>query len=185
MKSDTVSLLRKMVKNTFHNLSDEKKTRVSNALLKEFSKYSLADAQVARIVKDAQIARGAFYKYFDNLTDAYKYIYEQAIQSIHLGVGQMIQKFDPETFYQMTIDFIDKTSNSKYYNLIKLHLTRNQQLIHPDIVVESRKTLHLDAQIWSAMILSHEVINLVLFDPENKDKYLDRYRTSLNLLKER
>ncbi|QNQ81243.1 TetR/AcrR family transcriptional regulator [Lactobacillus sp. PV034] len=172
-----------MVKSTFHNLSDEKKKRVSEALLREFSEYPLAQAQVARIVKDAQIARGAFYKYFDDLEDAYTYIYGQAMQSIHLGVGKMMHKFDEQAFYQMTVSFIEETSNSKYYELIKLHLSCNDQLIHSNRMEKSRKTLPLNAQIWSAMILSHEVVNLVLFDPENKEKYLERYKTSLNLLK--
>ena len=185
MKKVTRCHFYKMVKTTFQNLSDEKKKRVSDALLKEFSTYPLAEAQVARIVKDAQIARGAFYKYFDDLEDAYKYIYKQAIRNIHLGVGQMIHEFDPKMFYQKTTDFIDKASDSNYYDLIKLHLSRNQPLINPKIAEESRKTLHLNAQIWSAMVLSHEVVKLVLFDPENKKQYLERYRTSLNLLKER
>lgn len=173
-----------MVKQTFHNLPDEKKERVSRALLKEFSKHPLDEAQVARIVKDADIARGAFYKYFDDLADAYKYIYGQAMQNIHLGFGRAMQQFDPDTFYQITTDFIEKAGNSKYRDLIKLQLSRNQQLIHPDMTAESKKTLRLDAKLWSAMILSHEVVNLVLFDPENREQYLKRYRTSLNLLKE-
>ena len=54
-----------MVSETFINLSDEKKQKIAQALLKEFSTYPLAKAQVARIVKDAGIARGAFYKYFE------------------------------------------------------------------------------------------------------------------------
>lgn len=178
-----MSLLRKMVKNTFHNLSDNKKERVSNALLREFSKYPLAQAQVARIVKDAQIARGAFYKYFDDLEDAYKYIYGQAMQSIHLGVGRMIREFNEQAFYQMTVNFIDKTSNSKYYDLIKLHLACNEPMIHSNRMEKSRRTLPLNSQIWSAMILSHEVINLALFDPEKKAQYLERYKASLDLLK--
>lgn len=64
-----------MPSSTFTNLPDEKRQRIEAALLNEFSNHTLATAQVARIVKDAQIARGAFYKYFDNLTDAYSYMY--------------------------------------------------------------------------------------------------------------
>ena len=51
-----------MVSQTFKNLAPLKKERITAALLTEFSTYPLKDAQVARIVKDAQIARGAFYK---------------------------------------------------------------------------------------------------------------------------
>ena len=68
-----------MVKQTFLNLPEEKRQRVTDAVFHEFSNYALTDAQVARIVKEANIARGAFYKYFDDLTDAYLYVYRQAI----------------------------------------------------------------------------------------------------------
>ncbi|MFP7482488.1 TetR/AcrR family transcriptional regulator, partial [Weissella paramesenteroides] len=45
-----------MVSKTFENLAEEKQLRIRHALLKEFSTYSLAEAQVARIVADSGIA---------------------------------------------------------------------------------------------------------------------------------
>ena len=57
-----------MPSRTFQNLKDEKKQRVTAALLTEFSQHSLPDAEVARIIKQAGISRGAFYKYFPDLT---------------------------------------------------------------------------------------------------------------------
>ena len=49
-----------MVKSTFLNLPEVKKARITEVLLEEFSTYPLTDAKVSRIVKDAEIARGAF-----------------------------------------------------------------------------------------------------------------------------
>ena len=72
-----------MPTSTFRHLTVEKRARITDALLTEFSQYGLADAQVARIVADAQIARGAFYKYFKDLTDAYQYLYGVALDEIH------------------------------------------------------------------------------------------------------
>ena len=115
-----------MVSETFKNLSNEKKQKIEKALLKEFSTYPLAKAQVARIVKDAEIARGAFYKYFDDLTDAYQYLYGHAMKEIHLGYPIRSTEFNPDQFYKMTVDFIDQTENSIYFDLVKLHLS----LIH-------------------------------------------------------
>ena len=63
-----------MVKQTFKNLPSAKRRRIEAVLLEEFSTYPLADAKVSHIVKNANIARGAFYKYFDDLIDAYVYI---------------------------------------------------------------------------------------------------------------
>ena len=87
-----------MVSETFINLSDEKKQKIAQALLKEFSTYPLAKAQVARIVKDAGIARGAFYKYFEDLKDAYGYLYSLAMKEVHMGPPTRLKEFDPEFF---------------------------------------------------------------------------------------
>ena len=75
-----------MPSTTFKNLNRQKKELITNALLTEFSQHSLASAQVARIVKQAGIARGAFYKYFADLTEAYQYLYQVAI-SYRMGVA--------------------------------------------------------------------------------------------------
>lgn len=170
-----------MVSETFTNLSDEKKQKIEKALLNEFSTYPLAKAQVARIVKDAGIARGAFYKYFGDLKDAYSYLYGLAMKEVHMGSPARLREFDPEYFYKMTVDFIDKTENSIYFDLIKLHLSQNQAFIGED---ERQKDafLNLNSQVWAAMVLTHEAIDLALFDKKNKDKILKRYHESLCLL---
>jgi AcrR family transcriptional regulator len=170
-----------MVSETFRNLSDEKKEKIAKALLKEFSTYPLAKAQVARIVKDAGIARGAFYKYFGDFKDGYGYIYSLAMKEVHMGPPTRLKEFDPEFFYKMTVDFINQTENSIYFDLIKLHLSQNQAFIGED---EKQKDafLNLNSQVWAAMVLTHEAIDLALFDKKNKAKILKRYHESLCLL---
>lgn len=171
-----------MVKSTFKNLPVEKKERIEKALLEEFSSHSLSKAQVARIVRSAEIARGAFYKYFDDLEDAYTYLYAKAMEDIHMGVSAHTHGYDPDFFYQRTINFIEQAEQSKYRELIKLHLSTNQEVLDsPQATNEMMQ--HLDAQNWSAMILTHEVIKMALFDPKNRDANLKRYQRSLELLK--
>lgn len=170
-----------MVKSTFLNLPDEKRERVTEALLHEFSNHALTDAQVARIVKDANIARGAFYKYFDDLTDAYTYLYEIAIRTIHMNMNPS-NKFDPDFFYERVCKFIDETQHSKYEPMMKLHMLQNEAAIPGSMKTNSQQLLHMSPEMWSAMVLSHEVINSVFADPENKEKNLARYKESLYLI---
>lgn len=170
-----------MVKQTFLNLSDEKKQRVTDALLHEFSNHALTEAQVARIVKDANIARGAFYKYFDDLTDAYTYLYEIAIQQIHMNM-QPASKFDPDFFYDRVCKFIDETQHSKYEPMMKLHMLRNEAAIPGSMRTNSEQLLHMSPEMWSAMVLSHEVINSVFADPDHKKQNLERFKESLYLI---
>ncbi|MDD3171064.1 MAG: TetR/AcrR family transcriptional regulator [Bacilli bacterium] len=59
---------------TFLNLQKEKKLRVLRAAKKEFSRVPLEKAVIANIVKDAEIPRGSFYQYFENVDDLFMYL---------------------------------------------------------------------------------------------------------------
>lgn len=58
---------------TFFNLSEEKKQRLLDAALKEFSRVPVSEASINNIVKTAGIARGSFYQYFNDKEDLYFY----------------------------------------------------------------------------------------------------------------
>lgn len=170
-----------MVKQTFLNLPAAKKQRVTNALLDEFSHHALTKAQVARIVKEAHIARGAFYKYFDDLTDAYLYLYRQAIRAIHFKMNPA-GKFDPEFFYDRVVKFISDTQHSKYEPLMKLHMLQNEAALPHAAKTNSEQLLEMSPAMWSAMVLSHEVINAVFADPAHKQENLKRFKASLMII---
>ena len=54
---------------TFYNLPQEKKNRIVKAAVKEFSRVPLEKALISNIIKDADIPRGSFYQYFENIDD--------------------------------------------------------------------------------------------------------------------
>lgn len=169
-----------MVKTTFINLPREKKTRIEQALLHEFSNYSLPKAQVARIVKEADIARGAFYKYFADLTDAYQYVYRCALKQIHAEV-KFSEHYDPQMFYQSVVIFLEQTLCSKYAKMVKMHILYNESLVeHP---FSGKKLVKLSAQNWSAMMLSHAAIREILANPSLKSAILAQLQAGLLLLK--
>lgn len=65
-----------MPKNTFYNLIDEKKSRIFDAALHEFSTHSFSEASLNQIIKNADIPKGSFYQYFENKEDLYLYMIE-------------------------------------------------------------------------------------------------------------
>lgn len=67
-----------MPKETFLNLKEEKQQRILDAALREISTQGYDKASVTRIVKDAGIATGSFYQYFEDLADVFIYIGKQA-----------------------------------------------------------------------------------------------------------
>lgn len=169
-----------MVKATFINLPASKKKIIRQSLVNEFSTYPLAKAQVARIVAQAGIARGAFYKYFTDLNDAYQYMYKIAIKAVHSPV-ELTSAFEPQQYYQNVANFIEKAQQSSYAGLIKMHILYNENSVgqpYPRELITK-----LDPQNWSAMVLSHATIRLVMENPEQEKEVMARFKSSLELLK--
>ena len=63
-----------MPKDTFFNLSEDKKKKIYGAAVKEFSAKRLSEASINNIVKEAGIPRGSFYQYFSGKEDIYAYM---------------------------------------------------------------------------------------------------------------
>lgn len=72
---------------TFLNLSEEKRTRIIDAAIIEFSNHQFGDVSVTKIIKKAEIPRGSFYQYFTDLKDLYKHLFdiiaEKKLRHIH------------------------------------------------------------------------------------------------------
>lgn len=167
---------------TFKNLDNNKKQLIEQVLLEEFSHYTLPTAKVSRIVKAAGIARGAFYKYFDDINDAYLYTYGLAIQNIHADFQAPGEQTNADYLNEVT-NFVDKINNSKYYDLMKLHITTNEAFLASQSEETSQKfdPTTLDDRTWLTTTLSHEIIKQILLDPAHKDFWLTRFS---NILKE-
>ena len=55
------------------DLSKEKQKNIIDASTKEFKRVLLKDASINKIIKDANISRGSFYNYFNDINDLYMY----------------------------------------------------------------------------------------------------------------
>lgn len=69
-----------MPKPTFLNLPDEKRTRITELALDEFSTYPYRQASLSRIVSRAGIAKGSMYQYFENKLDLYRWLVTQELE---------------------------------------------------------------------------------------------------------
>lgn len=63
-----------MPKATFFNLLEEKRNRIMDAAIDEFSQHEYSDVTVSAIVKQSGIPKGSFYQYFEDKFDLYYYI---------------------------------------------------------------------------------------------------------------
>ncbi|SMO32155.1 TetR/AcrR family transcriptional regulator [Melghirimyces algeriensis] len=105
-----------MPKQTFFNLPQNKRERIIAAAIDEFAEYHFLDASINRIIDHANISRGSFYQYFEDLEDLYQYIFQivadkkQAYMDQHLmdqqtsnDIFQVLRKM-----YQLGLKFAEE-----------------------------------------------------------------------------
>lgn len=78
-----------MPKDTFHNLSDDKKRKIFDAAVQEFSTRRFSEASINQIVKAAEISRGSFYQYFSDKEDIFRYMFEEILKEKRDAIRQM------------------------------------------------------------------------------------------------
>ncbi len=188
-----------MPKDTFHNLSKEKKKRIFDAAVQEFSIRRFSDASINQIVKNAGIPKGSFYQYFADKEDLYLYIAGEMAKDIH----EIIEPLNPDaSFFETVIHrakgtvavgkmrpeyskigaltVIDnsefmlqllKASNAKYIEIIERDKQRG--LIKPEI----------DSDVVIKMIYIF-VFNEYLYSGSDETRYLKSVENAVQIIKE-
>ncbi len=83
-----------MPKTTFFRLSPEKKNRIIDAAISEFSEHSYDNTSIHRIVAGAEISTGSFYQYFENKKDLYFYILSMYLKKLEGYLREHGEKID-------------------------------------------------------------------------------------------
>lgn len=101
-------------KNTFLNLPQEKRVRVLNAAVSEFSKAGYTQASVNRIVGVAGISKGSFYQYFKDKETLFLYVFGEFTtlvkDTVRAEAGDQNQDFLDQlrVVVRSGLEFIDK-----------------------------------------------------------------------------
>ena len=91
-----------MPKDTFFNLSEEKRERIIDAAIDEFSAYPFHQARVTVIADRAGIAKGSFYQYFEDKKDLFKYIMELMVEKKLSYINRdTVENRDKYGFFQL------------------------------------------------------------------------------------
>ena len=91
-----------MPNDTFFNLPEEKKERIINAALDEFASNSFHQSRVTAIARNADIAMGSFYQYFEDKKDLYKFILDQSVNKKLKYINQdMLKNKENYNFFEL------------------------------------------------------------------------------------
>lgn len=120
--------VKSMPKQTFFNLSKEKRDMLIGAAKKEFSRVPFSEASIANIVKNAEISRGSFYQYFNDKEDLFFYILNEHAKERRTTFIVTLNKHEGDIFKAVTemfnsmLDELNSEDVSNFYQNVFLHL---------------------------------------------------------------
>ncbi|MCW0953145.1 TetR/AcrR family transcriptional regulator [Weissella ceti] len=161
-----------MVTKTFDNLKPNKQAQIYDALVTEFTTYALVDAQVARIIKRAEISRGSFYTYFADINDAYKWVFGKMMRHVHghrnlESIIAMVQD-EPDVYHFL----------QKYYQINEQFLALHDQEFAASLTPRLLKPDASDAEIkgWLAMTAGHDLMRKFFLYPSREEEITGTYK---------
>ncbi|MFA0814685.1 MAG: TetR/AcrR family transcriptional regulator [Anaerofustis sp.] len=87
-----------MPKETFLRLPEQKQETVMRAAIGEFMRCGFEKANVGTIAKNAEIAKGSIYQYFENKEELFRYALEWAVRFFATEYGQQYSRSVTDLF---------------------------------------------------------------------------------------
>jgi AcrR family transcriptional regulator len=107
-------------KDTFFNLNEEKQEKVVRSAISQFAKNGYEKANVATIARNAGIAKGSMYQYFDNKKELFFYCLQWTVQLF--GVKYRVYEIPKEKnvfdyFYDSAQQLLEQFSDEREVTL--------------------------------------------------------------------
>lgn len=110
----------------FRNIDPEKKDRIINSALEEFSKNSFDKASTNNIVKNAGISKGLLYHYFTNKKSLYEYL----------------EVFVVETMVNAILEEIDWNESDLFARIKQIVMIKSKVIVRYPRLVEFSKVMY-------------------------------------------
>ncbi len=166
---------------TFYNLSDEKRQRLIEAAIDEFTARSFREASITNIIKQAEIPRGSFYQYFEDLDDLFFYLIKRFVVNLSEHTLSIFEKTSGD-FQQVTsayaeayIDFVMGSEKASFYKVIYLNMNSKIKDKIFQAIIQSFK----DSPIVYSKFEPNSSLNLNL---ETSPEYIELIHFTLSVL---
>ena len=129
-----------MIKKTFYNLPEEKRQRVTEAIVDEFANAEDDKVSINRIVQKANISRGSFYQYFDDKLDLVEVLIRSYLNLVIDDLRRAIISSDGdicytfECLYDIIISLSKDERNRKVLRNLISNIRANNNLVSDYIV---------------------------------------------------
>lgn len=116
-----------MIKQTFYNLPDKKRQRITDAIFNEFAGSSGEKVSINNIIKNANISRGSFYQYFDDKVDLVEVLTRSFIDLSVEKTTELIAHTHGDIFvtYDLLFEILCECSQDTKQRIVMKNLFKN------------------------------------------------------------
>lgn len=135
-----------MCTETFLRLPEEKRNRFLDAAWEEFTRVSLADASINKIIQKAGIPRGSFYQYFASKDDLFAYLQQTMLEHLIAEYCKYMREAKGDIFQTQTICFdriatYGRAADAQFDRFLRL-IRLNPSLL-PQVAMEGKLMCHM------------------------------------------
>lgn len=189
---------------TFLKLDQEKQLRILRAAKKEFSRVPFNKAIIANIVRDADIPRGSFYQYFENMEDLFTHLLDYMYGINKRKFQRLLKKTENDIYealklkFQNTLDVLANEENRQFrinimgaiFEESRMQTDFIQDIVQPDIEVDItffpdyiKESKHSKNIIEMIIMVGKNCLNRFLRRSDQKEEIIEEYNAYIDLLK--
>ncbi len=129
---------------TFDNLPEDKRQRIIDCAIDEFSQHDYASASISKIVAKAGIAKGSLYQYFKDKSDLYSYLLDLVSQTKAAMMAKSFQQEKPQPFFDSLQALFSVMANFEiqYPKLAKIgyKATSGKSPLPEDLLIKGKRS---------------------------------------------
>jgi AcrR family transcriptional regulator len=129
---------------TFDNLPEDKRQRIIDCAVDEFSQHDYASASISKIVAKAGIAKGSLYQYFNDKSDLYTYLLDLAAQTKTEMMAKAFHSENKLPFFETLLTLFSVMSNFElqYPNLAKIgyKAINSKSPLSEDLIIKGKRS---------------------------------------------
>lgn len=152
-----------MPKDMFYNISEAKRTMFLRVAVEEFTSKPFAEVSVNTIIKKAQISRGSFYTYFENLEALFNHLFRKVRADRQLYAKQLLKESNRDYFTFMRRLFahdFDAYSKKGTYTLFRNYINYIQTTKKASLRNVLIKDSFMDSDVDISQIFDFTNLNL-------------------------
>lgn len=164
------------------NLDSEKRDRIINSAIEEFSTYPFNKASTNTIVKNAGISKGLLFHYFGNKKELYDYISKFVVEKLFNEVSGRIDWENTDIFERIKQIALVKIELSAVYPQLftfAINIFSQDNTINFEQAIKKYEEFGINVQELFAKVYQHNIDYTLFSDPGKIGMYIDIIRWTI------